>query len=252
MDLNLYLRVIWRFRFLVLVGTVLAIALAFLSMAKVSFVGGSPKVSYRDHATYTSSSVLLVTQNGFPEGRTVFPSTTVTVNGQQIPASSFADPGRLTDLALFYSTLAQSDAVQRLMYSQGHVNGSMSATPVSVGNGSRATPLPLLKITGTATSPSEAELTAAAGTKAFVSYLAKQQSDAGILPKDRVVVQEVNQPGNAAILTARKKTIPVVVLLTVMIATLGLAFILENLRPRVRPVEIIARSSDSGVTSQSA
>ncbi len=38
------------------------------------------------------------------------------------------------------------------------------------------------------------------------------------------------------LLEGRSKTVPIVVFLTVMLAVIGLAFILENLRPRVRPV----------------
>ena len=240
MDLNLYLRVIWRFRFLVLVGVVLAVVLAGLAMFKVSFQGGSPNFTYRQHEAWQSSAVLLVTQHGFPEGRTVFPYSVATVAGQQTAVSSFADPGRFTDLALFYSTLAQSDAVRSLMYRTYHVRGSMSTSPVSLGTGSHTTPLPLFSVDGTATTASEAQKTAAAATLAFIKYLATQQDAAGVPDKDRVVVRVVNEAGAPVLAAGRKKTIPVVVFVTVLIAALGLAFILENMRPLVRPLEIPA------------
>ena len=47
MDLRLYSRVIWRFRIVVGLGLLLACALSFLSYAKLSFKGGSPKIGYR-------------------------------------------------------------------------------------------------------------------------------------------------------------------------------------------------------------
>ena len=53
-------------------------------------------------------------------------------------------------------------------------------------------------------------------------------------------------------MTARKKTIPIVVLFTVLIATLGLAFILENLRPLVRPVENPVADREPGTSIRSA
>jgi hypothetical protein len=252
MDLNLYVRVIWRFRFLVFVGLLLAILLAFLAMAKVSFAGGSPKISYRENPVYSSSAVLLVTQRGFPEGRTVFPYSTTDVNGQAVPTTSFADPTRFSDLAVFYATLAQSDAVQRLMRSHGRVQGTMTASPVTTFSGSKTAILPLLSINGTASSAAAAQATAQAGTTAFINYLAGQQSTAGIAPSDRVVVQTVNRAEPGVVVTGRKKTIPVVVFLTVLIATLGLAFILENLRPRVRPVESLAEQAPESGVSQSA
>lgn len=254
MDLNLYLRVIWRFRFLVLVGVILAVALAGLAMFKVSLNGGSPKLSYRQHEVWQSQALVLVTQRGFPEGRTVLPYNITTVGGQQTATSAFADPSRFTDLAMFYSTLAQSDAVQRLMYRDSGVHGRMSASPATIGSGSKVTPLPLFSIQGTASTAHEAQATAAAGTAAFTKFLAQQQSAAGVPARDRVLIQVTNDAGHAVLATARKKTIPIVVLFTVLIATLGLAFILENLRPLVRPVEspVADRASEPGASIRSA
>jgi hypothetical protein len=254
MDLNLYLRVIWRFRFLVLVGVILAVGLAGLTMFKVSFHGASPKFSYRQHEVWQSQSVLLVTQRGFPEGRATNPFSVATIGGQQTAVPKFADPSRFTDLALFYSTLAQSDAVQRLMYRDSHVRGAMSATPALIGTGSKTAALPLFTIEGSASSAREAQATAAAGTAAFVKFLSEQQAAAGVLPSDRVVIEVQNSAGRASLATARKKTIPIVVLITVLIATLGLAFILENLRPLVRPVEnpVADRAAESGTSIRSA
>ena len=53
---------------------------------------------------------------------------------------------------------------------------------------------------------------------------------------ERVQVEVVRQPQAPSLLEPRKKTRPIIVFLTVAIATFGLAFILENLRPRVRAV----------------
>lgn len=239
MDLNLYLRVIWRFRYLVVVGVVFAAVLAGLAMYKVSFHGGSPKLSYRDQQTYSSNAVLLVTQQGFPEGRTVLPYSVANVGGQQTAVPSFADPGRFTDLALFYSTLAQSDAVFELAHARNpRLSGSWTASPVTLGGGSRVTALPLFQITGSAHSPRGAVQMARAGTTAFITYLAKQQAAARVPVKDRILVNVVNEPQGAVLTVARKKTIPIVVFLTVLVAALGLAFILENLRPLVRPLDL--------------
>jgi hypothetical protein len=254
MDLNLYLRVIWRFRFLVLLGIVFAVLLAGLTMFKVSFAGGSPKFTYRQHEVWQSRAVLLVTQNGFPEGRTVLPYGVATIGGQQTAVSRFADPARFTDLALFYSTLAQSDAVQKQVYKNPKLTGSVTSTPVTLGSGSKVTPLPLFSIDGSADSARQARAMAEAGTSAFITYLADQQAAANVPVKDRVVVQVVNQPGGALLATARKKTIPVVVFLTVLVAAVGLAFILENLRPLVRPLEVshAERLPESGSSIRSA
>ena len=46
----------------------------------------------------------------------------------------------------------------------------------------------------------------------------------------------------------RKKTLPIVVFLTVMTGTVGLVFVLENLRSRVRPVPDAASDESAAVT----
>jgi len=73
MSLELDMRVLWRFRVLVLAGLLLAILLAGMAMFKVDFGGGAPKLTYRQSETWQSTARLLITQDGFPEGRTTLP-----------------------------------------------------------------------------------------------------------------------------------------------------------------------------------
>ena len=54
---------------------------------------------------------------------------------------------------------------------------------------------------------------------------------------DRVVVQTGRHRHGARVFQPRSKTMPIVIFLAVMFATVGLAFLLENLRPRARPGE---------------
>jgi hypothetical protein len=51
-------------------------------------------------------------------------------------------------------------------------------------------------------------------------------------------------PQDAVLVVGRKKTLPITVFLAVLIATLGLAFILENLRPRLRSVSLAEPQAD--------
>ncbi len=69
--------------------------------------------------TSARATNLFITQGGFPWGRTVLPvNTTNTPTGTQILPSNFADPNRLSNLALFYSQFANSDEVQRMIASR--------------------------------------------------------------------------------------------------------------------------------------
>ena len=72
MDLNLYFRVLRRFRVLVGVGFVLALVLAMLAFVRVGFSEGSLDVTYRQSEVWASTSTVFVTQAGFPLGRATF------------------------------------------------------------------------------------------------------------------------------------------------------------------------------------
>src|SRR5947209_5049080 len=126
MDLRLYLRVIWRFRVIVGLGLVLACALSFFSYAKVSFKGGSPKISYRQAQTWQASSLVFLTQKGFPYGYTILPYT---LSAQQTKGATpnfvpkYAAPGTFTQLAFYYAPFVQSDGFHALLRQRTHVRG---------------------------------------------------------------------------------------------------------------------------------
>src|SRR5687767_14202280 len=103
MDLALYIRVLWRFRVLVVFGLVLAFSLALLSFVRVSFDEGEPTLSYRKAEVWQSETTLLVTRRGRPWTRI----TTSPETGEEL-----SDPFQFSKLALFYSRIANSDAVQ--------------------------------------------------------------------------------------------------------------------------------------------
>src|SRR6478672_2864771 len=114
MDLGLYARVIWRFKFLVVAGVVLAAVLAFLSYVRVSPDG---TIRYRDSQKWVSYARLGVGEAGFPQGAL---STT----------GAKADTARLASLAILYSNYADSDPVTALMRRSGPVNGAIQVAPV--------------------------------------------------------------------------------------------------------------------------
>ena len=130
MDLRLYLRVIWRFRVIVGLGLVLACALSFFSYAKLTFKGGSPKVSYRQAQTWEATSLVFLTQKGFPYGYTVLPYA---LSGQQTKGSTpnyvpkYAAPGTFTQLAFYYAPFVQSDGFHALLRQRTHAPGVVQA-----------------------------------------------------------------------------------------------------------------------------
>jgi hypothetical protein len=246
-DFQLYARVLWRFKLLFLLGLLLAIALATLSLVRVSADG----FTYRQTELWTSSTRLLVTQQGFPWGRLLAqdPSLDAQAEAQRL-GIPLADPNRLNNLTILYAELATSDTVLRQMRRDGPIIGKIIATPVVVQDG-RYT-LPLIDLVAISTSPRAAMDLSLRSATAFQNYLTQQQRANSVPDKDKVVVQRVQRPRGAEIFQPRSKTMPLVIFLAVMFATVGLAFLLENLRPRARPGEPVELTHDGTVRRRTA
>jgi hypothetical protein len=69
-----------------------------------------------------------------------------------------------------------------------------------------------------------------------MQYVKSQQALAAIPNGDRVDLQVLQNATPPILLQPRRKTLPIVIFVAVMTAVVGLAFILENARPRVTPV----------------
>jgi hypothetical protein len=234
LDLTLYARVLWRFRYLAAVGIVVACALAFLAVAKVSYSGGSVHVQYRKAQVFQSSATLLVTQSGFPWGRAIYPYSSA---GAATLVSPFADPGRLSGLAVIYARFAGSDDVRRLMLKEGPMPGAVTANVFTSGDASNAPALPLIAVTGIASTPRNAVVAATRATSALIKYIDQQQQQAKITPTQRVELQVLSAPNGAILVVPRRKTLPIAIFILVLTMFTGLIFALENIRPKVRLVE---------------
>lgn len=241
MDLALYLRVLWRFRILVAVGLMVATALGVLSYLKVDFSGGSVDISYRQSEEWASTATVFVTQEGFPLGRSVFDEVLPVSprEGDENATSSYvpryADPSRFASYALLYARLATSDMLERQMTREAPLRGEIAA---SVGTDPRnpGIALPLVEITGVAALPADARATAGRAMRALVSYVEREQRANRIPESKRIILRALNEPSEPTLVAGRSATKPVFIFLAVMVAICALAFLLENVRPRVRAV----------------
>ena len=233
MDLALYFRVLSRFRVLVIAGLVLGAALAF--------------VSYRQSEVFQADTLLLVTQRGFPQGRTVIPGgpATGTTSTSPANATAYADPARFASLAALYAQLANSDpvqtAIQKGMTHQERLTETLQATASVPDPSNPNGVLPFVDMQGLAESPATAKALSTRGANVLQGYIEGQQAANGIGPDDRVLLEVVKRPGKVLVVSGRKKTLPIAVFLTVLIAAIGAAFVLENVRPR----PVVRRSEEN-------
>jgi hypothetical protein len=225
MDLQLYARVLWRHRLLLFAGIALALGLALLSVVRVSFADGGPTFAYRQPEIWQATTRLMLTQRGFPQGRSGVPLA------QQ--GDPFADPGRLSELSSYYAQLANADAVQLRVLAKSSDVAALTAAPVI--EPTTEEPAPFVDIIGLAETPLAAGRISRRGAEVFIRYVSERQAAARIPQEDRVLLQIVRQPfgiQGPELVQPRKKTTPAFVFLAVLVATFGLIFVVENGRGR--------------------
>jgi hypothetical protein len=210
--------VLWRFRALVAIGLCVAALFALISVVRI---GGKPFIKYRKAEQYISYATLFVTQPGFPWG--------------QLEAPQSADPGRFTSLAVVYSQLATTDPVRRRLLATGPVQGTVQVAAVL--DQTNQEPLPLISIAAFSDSKQGAIDLARRETAALVGYIKNQQQTNAIDAGNRVDVNVVRKAQFAQLVKGRSLALPVVIFLTVLLVFCALAFILENMRPRIRAVQ---------------
>jgi hypothetical protein len=234
-DLNLFSRVLRRFRVLIIAAFVLAIGLAFISYVRIGFSDGRPQLSYRQSEGWTSYSQVLVTQPGFAFGNTLAPKRPGSILGSHQQLQAVAEP-RLTTLASLYSRFVGSDEFLRILLRGGPARGVVSAAPLTTP-GTNDEFLPIVNIAATGRSREGSLELARRASVALRTQLADQQAANRIPQGERVQLRVLLGAGLAELSSPRKKTLPAIAFFTVMLAGLALAFVLENLRPRVRVVE---------------
>ena len=232
MDLIAIFSVLRRFRVLVVGGLAVALVLAFLSYYKVSFEDGMT-LEHRGSETWASYSQLLVTQPGFSWGSTDGRGGVV---GD--PARRPVDEGRLTTLATVYSRLVTSDGVRAIMRKDGPViRGVVDASPLQAARNNDDL-LPIVNISALAATRVDSLRLADRAARSLQDYLEQTQRENGIPSSDRVELQTIRQAGLSELVSPRPKTPPIIIFFTVMAATVGLAFALNNMRPApVRDIE---------------
>jgi hypothetical protein len=232
MDLRLFITVLWRFRLIVIAGTLLAITLATLSAVRVEW-NGKPGLAYRSSETWESSSVVLLTQEGFPWGRSTLNDLVPLKNSGDIRyGPRFADLSRFQGLALIYASLAGGDQVRDVLLKGGPIDGAYGAEVVQSSDG--RTSLPMIEIQGLARSPAAAAGLANRVTDAFRAYLEEYQDASNVPESERVDTPVIRRAAGATLTEGRSMTRPVFIFLLMMTLVIGLAFVLQNLRPQDR------------------
>jgi capsular polysaccharide biosynthesis protein len=217
-DLRLYTEVLWRHRLLVGVGLAVALALAFLSVVRVSSDG----LAYRKSETWSTASVLVLSQASFPEGSSALPPD--------------SDPNRFATIVDQYAALATSDEVIASLKRQGLLKpdaGAISELPIAataVPSAVTGAVTPLLELTAVGESPDAATRLVVRTTDTFINVVKSRQQDAGIPQDQRVRLEIVTRAGVPELIGPRKKTTPIFIFLAGLTIVVAAAFIRDNMQ----------------------
>ena len=224
MDLSRHLAVFWRFRVVTAIGVLLAITLAVLAAYKPSLNG----LEKRGNSTYSSTSRLLVTQAGFPEGRVVLPAPPLGEE-QKSDSVGFADPARFMALADLYTKLILSDEVRRRV-PEHPTSAQIDANPIASVSG--APILPIIELTTTSSSSAAARQLNVHTVTALQGLLKRRQATNDIPVGERVQISILNAPSPGILTASPTHTASILALLLCLIGTIAVTHLLEAIRLR--------------------
>lgn len=257
MNLLRHINVLWRGRAILAIGGLVAIAMAVLAVAKPSFDGG-PSLTWRKTETWADSTKLLITQPGFPWGRSVLGTSgeaapgDASATGAVDPTATgtdkkgrdvqFADPSRFSYLAWIYSHFLMGDEVRRSLGTLPE-DAEILANPLTAGGNLSAGALPIIGLTTQATTKDAAIKLNAGATQALEKYLRDQQNQTKTPTSDRVVVSVVDHPP-AALIKGHSPDLGVIAFILVMAAAISVVYLRENIRLARAAVVRDAQTSD--------
>jgi hypothetical protein len=230
MNLARHAAVLWRFRRVTAAGLLLGIVLAVYASYNISPSG----LHARGTSTYTSQSQLLVTQPGFPEGRSVLPTSPAVLGSTEEPKVDpdqveFADPNRFLALADLYTKLIVSDEVLSRIPEQPSP-AQITASPLPGVSG--APILPIIQVDTVAASPEAAQQLNAHTAEALRELLEQRQQRNDIRPAQSVQISTLKAPSPGVLATGPSRTSSILALLLCIIGTIAVTHLLENLRNR--------------------
>jgi hypothetical protein len=237
-DINQHLRVIRRWHKVIIASLLLGAIAATLFLVKFSTADGF-SAEWRRPEKWQSTSRLFVTQRGFPWGRTTLPGDAGGPNAaakqdpkvaaeaakQATDATSYADPNRLSLLAIIYSFISQSNTIGQ----NGHPlppGGEVSAQELANNNTGA---LPLFQLNTIAQTKAAADGLNRDRIEALTSYLANQQNVNEVPTGQRVQVTVLNRP-EATRVSSHGAMLGAAMVFLALSAGLAASYMLESLR----------------------
>jgi capsular polysaccharide biosynthesis protein len=230
MDIGLYWTVVRRHRRVAVVGVALSVLAAIGLLVRI----GPDGIQRRGAPIWQAESTVLLTQTGFPWGRTALDEV-VPVKGAD-PVSRFSDPERFQYLAKLYARLAASDEVHTrvrrafglpAVVPENEPVGKDPTYTVVSGHAPDSTALPTVTIAGEGETPERAIAVAKVAMESLRTVIRQQQNRADIGADTRVELQVVSTPKEAVVVKPNRPTKAIMGFLVGIMLTVVAAFVAE-------------------------
>ena len=244
-----------RFWWVVVLAALLGFALAVISVYRVA-VSFPPKLTEREHPTYSAGTQLEVTSRLKPYYRTAIdvpvvtatPATSTTADAPERPTTIEQAPevSTLVNAANYYPYVIEGDAVKALrerLY--GKLDGEISATAIGATiTPSRQEPgkLPFIQLIASSDSPQHAIDLAQQTADAFIRYVQVEQDQPRIRPNQRLIIKQIRKPSQTFAIGGTSLSLPMLIFVAMTLVGVAIAFLLDRIFPR--PVAIVRRHDD--------
>lgn len=212
MDVALFLSVLWRAKGLLLAGIAAAAVLAVLAYGQPGFSNGRPTLTPRSAEVWQSEAQLLIGQSAYPYRQSVEPDAS------------------LGSLSPVYANLANGSVVQAEIRQRLGTHGSVKASEdVDLAASSF---LPFVNLLASAPTAAEATRFAQGAASIFEAFVTREQIARGVPPSHRIGLSLVQTGANPKLAEGHKVSIPILVFVAVMMATVALVLVKDNVRRR--------------------
>lgn len=228
MDLPVYLRVLWLYKWLLVIGLIVAIVAGFAA----GFTIKDGALESRAEKTYTASATVLVTSKSNPLFQAEIPGQALT-EGVTAPT-----PVDISQTTVVYAYLVSGSEIRTAVEAElgplSDVENISALRRTTQPTGDEQFPgrltLPVLNVIGTAATPARAEEISVAANAAFQAYVAAQQDAQAVEETNRIQLTTLTE--NTAVEGANSNPlIPVVITAVgVFLVFIALAFVLYNIK----------------------
>ena len=238
--MSAYLPALRRFWWLVAIGFAVAVVAGLASVYKL------PSFEQRDQPVYTATARMLVTGSDAPYFRTAVTRTDPTTSSSSItrasgsssaPLTSPPDVTTLIRAANTFPLIIESDqvgAMREKLFGEAPEGSFVSANAiyqVATPGRFRLSDVPVVQVFGTAPTPEQSIVYTKQTVDAFIRYLKQRQDEAGIPPKQRILIQAIRTPDQAFPSRTTSKSLGILVTFAVALAFCLLAIVVDRLRP---------------------